>query len=171
MDEPCYLFRSYSPGSDGSNSITGFASMATAAGHHGIKSLAQLDWGEARNVLKDHVLWESRKWRDNDVLISFSSSFLFALQHCVRKISTCWKTTPSNCYVCIVDTSKYPRHKFTWTIDLLKHYKLDERDDKRLLQKYHEPEYLAEYELWTTHSDAAISVSLKTSSPRAIYLI
>ena len=147
-DVPRYLFRAYSPGSDGCNNARGFASLADLHGYFEVKSLKQLPWAEARSMLNDHVLWQSRKLcRYDDILISFTPSLLFALQHCVRKIHLCYRTTAQNCFICMIDTSKCPPGTFSWTVNLLKQYDLDESDDKRLHHQYHEAEYLAEYQL------------------------
>jgi hypothetical protein len=116
--------------------------------------------GDAKHAicLKDYVLWESWKSRDDDIIISFTLSFLFSLQHCIHKIAKCWRTIRCNCYISVIDTSKYPQGIFPWIVDFLKRFDSDEKDDSRLLHKYHEAEYLAEYELVIFQS-AGISVS------------
>ena len=60
----------------------------------------------------------------------------------------------------MVDTAKYSQGTFSWTIDLLNRYGLDERDDPLLLHHYHEAEYVAEYELLITQ-DMGICVSFE----------
>ncbi|KIW63722.1 hypothetical protein PV04_08705 [Phialophora macrospora] len=148
-DVPRYLFRAYSPGSDGSNGVTGFWSMAKCRNWSEATSLSRLPRNVARDMLQDHVTWKSWKTRSDDILISFTPSFLFALQHCVRKIASSQRgcTTESNCYICIIDTLKYPSGTFSWTIDLLGQYNLDRTTNYLLRHEYHEAEYLAEYEL------------------------
>jgi hypothetical protein len=159
MDVPRYLFRSHSPNSDGTNSITGFGSMAKSNGNNRIRSLSRMAPAAAHGMLKDHVLWHSWKDRDDDILISFTPSFLFSLQHCVRKINGGRQTTKHNCYITIIDTSRFPLHTFTWTVDLLEQYDLDIKNDPNLLHKYHEAEYVAEYELLIIDQEAAKTVS------------
>ncbi|OAP64879.1 hypothetical protein AYL99_00851 [Fonsecaea erecta] len=161
---PRYLFRAYSPASEGYNSRERFGSMARTNDILDITSLAQLAPGAARSMVKDHLIWESRKERNDDIFISFTSSFLFALQHCVRKIATCQHTTAENCYIHVIDTSKYPPGTFSWTVDLLKDHGLDENDHPRLRHDYHEAEYLAQFELCVhpptaSESDGLVSMS------------
>ena len=160
IDVPRYLFRVFSPGSDGMNDATGFASMAKSNNNFETRSLAQLERPDARNMLKDHVLWQSWRSRSDDLLISFTSSFLFALQHCVRKIATGRDTTRHNCHISIIDTSMFPEGTFTWTVELLKEYHLDEMEHPYLLQMYHEAEYLAQYQL-AVIPDAGVTVSFE----------
>ncbi|OQV04875.1 hypothetical protein CLAIMM_09691 [Cladophialophora immunda] len=161
---PRYLFRAYSPGSDGYNSEERFGSMAQFNHRLEVTSLTQLPPEEARSMVKDHVVWESWKNRDDDILISFTSSFLFALQHCIRKIYRCRRTSEENCYICIIDTWKYPPGTFSWTVDLLKDHNLCEKDDARLRHDYQEAEYLAQFDLSTcfptsSKSDGVVSMS------------
>ena len=54
----------------------------------------------------------------------------------------------------------FPRGTFTWTVDLLKAYHLDEAEDRLLLQEYHMAEYLAQYEL-ATIPNAGVTVSFE----------
>ncbi|KAJ9613392.1 hypothetical protein H2200_003334 [Cladophialophora chaetospira] len=144
---PRYLFRVYSPGSDGLNSVAGFTSQAKQFDTNNLRTLSQLSRKDASSMLRDHVLWKSYKERNDDLLISFTSSFLFALQHSVRKINQCWRTTEQNCYICIIDTSKYPSGTFSWTVDLLNRYDLDGTQDPLLQHRFHEAEYLAQCDL------------------------
>ena len=90
---PRYLFRAYSPGSDGINDSMGFCCQAISEECNTIASLKDLERQDARRMLKDHVLWASWKVRQDDILISFSSSFLFTVQHCIRKIEKCYNIT------------------------------------------------------------------------------
>lgn len=155
---PRYLFRADSPGSDGCNDRFGFSCQAFRYENEVLKTLNDMEEDEARRMLQDHVLWRSWELRQDDILISFSSSFLFVVQHCIRKIAKCWKTTKDNCFITILDTHCYPNGTFQWTVHLLDKYGLDENDDKNLWHKYHEGEYLAEYHLFTLSPDEACRV-------------
>jgi hypothetical protein len=140
-DVPRYLFRAYSPGSAGLSDDC-FICPAALIGVHSTTSLSQLEGKEARQMLKGHVLWENSA---DDILTSFTPSFLFALQHCVRKISVDYgKTTRNNCYICIIDTHAFPPGTFTSTVDLLKYYRLNQNDDYRLRHEWHQAEYLVQ---------------------------
>lgn len=160
MEPPRYLFRTFSPGSDGSNSCTGFCSMANANGRDMITRESLSD-NEARTMLTDHVLWRSWKERDDDIFISFTPSLFFALLHGLRKVETCWQTNLANCFVAIIDTSFYPAGTFSWTVDLLDRYGLDERDHRYLRRGYHTGEYLAELEVLTERAEVSVQVSLE----------
>lgn len=160
MEPPRYLFRTFSPGSDGSNSCTGFCSMAKLNGYDMITREDLLD-NEARTMLTDHVLWQSRKKRDDDIFISFTPSLFFALLHGLRKVGTCWRTNFANCFVAIIDTSFYPAGTFSWTVDLLDRYGLDEREHCYLRRDYHTGECLAEFELLTGSAEVSMQVSLE----------
>lgn len=96
-------------------------------------------------MLQDHILWRSWTRRRDDILISFSSSFLFVVQHGIRKVVQGYNTAQNNLYITILDTHRYPQGTFQWTVALLRHYNLDENDDQNLLHHYHESEYLAEH--------------------------
>ncbi|ETN47178.1 uncharacterized protein HMPREF1541_01369 [Cyphellophora europaea CBS 101466] len=159
---PRYLFRAYSPGSDGINNSMGFSCQAISEECNTIASLKDLERQDARRMLKDHVLWASWKVRQDDILISFSSSFLFTVQHCIRKIEKCYNTTKDNCFITILDTKCYPDDTFQWTVDLLRKYNLDEYDHRNLLHTYHEGEYLAEHELYTSAPEQACHVSFSS---------
>lgn len=156
---PRYLFRVDSPGSDGLNDEIGFFCQAYIHDVEIIETLEDLEWEDARLMVKDHVLWHSWRHREDDILISFTPSFLFAVQHCIRKIAKCRKTTRENCFITIIDTRQYPKETFHWTVYLLLKYDLSEIDDKNLAHRYHEGEYLAEHKVFTYHPEAACRVS------------
>ena len=158
-DTPRYLFRTYSPGSEGSNGASGFLSTADCNSFSEARSLDHVSPRNARDILRDHITWQCPA---DDTLISFTSSFLFALQHAIRKIATCRRgTTEENCFISIIDTSKYPPGTFLSTLSLLEKYKLDETTDKFLLHEYHAAEYLAEDEL-SMLQGSSIHVSFAT---------
>lgn len=110
-------------------------------------------------MVKDHVLWHSWRLREDDILISFTSSFLFVVQYCIRKIAKCWKTTSENCFITVIDTQQYPEETFHWTVHLLLKYGLSEIDDKYLAHQYHKGEYLPEHKVFTYLPEAACRVS------------
>ncbi|GAB7348450.1 hypothetical protein MBLNU459_g6867t1 [Dothideomycetes sp. NU459] len=159
---PRYLFRAYSPGSGGWNSAQGFESVAKWNNCDDAQMLSDLQYDQARKMLEDHVCWRSNRNPPDDILISFTSSFLFALQHSVRKMRPCWNTTPQDCYICVIDTLKFPPGTFVWTPDLLDQYGLDRTVTPNLAREYHVAEYLVQYELETLRAEEAISVSMST---------
>lgn len=158
-NHPRYLFRTYSPGSDGYNSSMRFDSMAKA-NDLPATSLAEMSAGEARAMLKDHVLWTSWRQRNDDLLISFTSSFLFALQHAIRKSNVSYKSKCADCFIAMIDTTIFLKGTFTWTPTLLRTYGLDEDKGPNLRYSYHEAEYLAHYELLLLESGASTVTSL-----------
>lgn len=137
----------------------GFDSMAKA-NDLPATSLAEMSVGEARAMLKDHVLWTSWRRRNDDLLISFTSSFLFALQHAIRKSNGCYKSKCANCFIAMIDTTKFSYGTFTWTPTLLRTYGLDENTDLNLRYSSHEAEYLAQYDLLLLESGASTVTSL-----------
>lgn len=160
MEPPRYLFCTSSPGSDGSSSCTGFCLMAKSNGYD-MTTREDLSDNEARKMLTDHMLWQSWKKRDNDMFISFTPSPFFALLHELRKVNTCPHTNFTNCFVAIIDTSFYAAGTFSWTVDLLHHYGIGEREHRDLLQDYHQGEYLAEFEILTDSAEVSMQVSLE----------
>lgn len=119
--------------------------MAKANGRDMIARESLSD-NEARTMLTDHVLWQSWSEWDDDIFMSFTPSFFFALLHGLRKVTTCRHTNLANCFVANIDTSFSPAGTFSWTVDLLDRYGIDEREHRYLRREYHTGEYLAEHE-------------------------
>lgn len=160
MAVPRYLFRTYSPGSDGSDSSERFDSQAVRWNQTSVRTLDNLERKRAKAMIRDHVLWTSGKRpAKDDILISFTSSFLFAVQHGLRKIAMSkipgtsyqGQTTDRNCFIAILDTRRFPTGTFRWTVDLLQDYNIgcypNGSRDSRFLHKNHKGEYLAEFSL------------------------
>lgn len=131
-----------------------FHSQAAMSKRTAAQTLDLLEEHEAREMLAHHLLWYSfDKRSQDDILISFTSSFLFAVQHGVRKIAMAKVpntrmdkgTTDRNCFIAILDTQIFKSGTFHWTVDLLEEYGISDSGSFQL--KYHKGEYLAEYSL------------------------
>lgn len=145
---PRYLFRVWSPNSDGENSVAGFKSLGHVKKPDGPRELSSLDATKAKQMIMHHVQWTSKTQCHSDVLISFTSSLLFAIQHTIRKINTTFPSnpdTPQNCYLTIVDTSQVDQ-KFYKTTSLIDHYNIIDTDWQVCFKRpQHEHEYLTEW--------------------------
>ena len=56
--------------------------------------------------VKGYILWHNWRCREDVVPISFTSSFLFAIHHCIRKIAKYWKMTRQNYFITIILLSR-----------------------------------------------------------------
>lgn len=127
-----------------------------------------MPFDHARTLVRDHVIWSAPKHEDN-ILISFTSSFLYALQRCMYQVyheghrAEYW-------YIRIVDTSKFPPETWHSTPRALKKYDLGEKDHKYLASHYHATEYLAEYEvMFTDDSRCSKQVSFQQLLDAGLY--
>lgn len=137
---PRYLFRAFSRTSQGHNSQIFFKSVAVVSGYE--RDICHISKHHARTMLTEHLQWRN-SYDDN--LISFTSSLLWVLQHCVRK--TAYDTQlkgQADVQLALVDTSKFPPGTFIPTTTLLEHLGLSEQVDPNLKHDYHEVEYLAQ---------------------------
>ena len=140
-------------GSQGNNSSVSFKSVAVV-NHCASTRLDQPSEDQARDILKEHVLWMNPV---DDIFVSFSSSFLWVLQHSGRKIAVDFKTSTSSMQTCIADTSRLAQGSFTHTVALLEKFSLSETDDGRLRHDCHEVGSLAEDTIYV--HDACRTVS------------
>lgn len=136
---PHYLIRTSSPRSSG---VTTNALVASSAVEHKTSrvDIFSRDRQDAINMLESHLLWEART---NDNLVSWTSSFLFATQHAIRRERTDWPpSAPGSIYVSIVDTRKLPRGSFFPAVALLEAYNIKSKG--KLKHDYYHGEYLSQ---------------------------
>lgn len=123
VDIPRYLFRTYSPKSDGATNPTWAMSVDASRGWEGCDvDLFAQDEDEVAYMLNQHLRW----WpKDHcmDNLVSWTSSLLFALQHAIYK-----RQNPRDgsewheIQLCVIDTTKFPSGAFIRDIDLMRSF-------------------------------------------------
>lgn len=106
---PCYLFRAYSARSNGRSENE---EIVSAAADNGLdsRSIFLLDNDAAENMIRCHLNWKNR---EDDNLISWTCSLLFAFQHAIRRGETDYGPfTLDDICLCVLDTSLLPRGTF-----------------------------------------------------------
>lgn len=163
MTTPRFLFRVWSPNSDGKNSAKGFESLGRVTNSGRPRRLTDLRIEVVKQMVTHHVAWTSKWAYYDDILISFTSSLLFAIQHAIRKTNTSppgyLPDTPDTCFLTIIDTTslKQTFHKTTALVDQYKITDMDWADRQISFQRpQHEHEYLAE---WSVNLRAAPNCS------------
>ncbi|EOA84699.1 uncharacterized protein SETTUDRAFT_31946 [Exserohilum turcica Et28A] len=150
---PHYLFRTSSPRSGGTTNETHVASVA-AINHFDQSDILARDWDEAVVMLQQHLLWEPYA---EDNLVSWTSSFIFVVQHAIRREETDKPTSASNSiYISVLDTRKVPRGTFLPARALLKAYDLP--DEGKLKHDFYYGEYISQGSLY---SDAISTTTLE----------
>ncbi|KAF2867146.1 hypothetical protein BDV95DRAFT_611017 [Massariosphaeria phaeospora] len=137
---PHYLFRTSSPQSAGNTTETYIESEAVKL-NLDQRDLLRLDRAKAVAMLRNHLLWSKNHRSDN--LISWTSSFLFAVQHGIRRQATGHPYQEfSEIKISILDTRKVPRGTFLPAVALLNAYGF--KSQGRLAHKYYCGEYLSQ---------------------------
>lgn len=149
---PRFLFRVWSPNSDGKNSAKGFESLGSVTKPGRPRRLTDLGTEIVKQMVTHHVAWTSKWAYHDDILISFTSSLLFAVQHAIRKTNTSppgyLPDTLDTCFITVLDTSllKQTFHKTTSLVDQYAITDVDWADRQILFQRpQHEHEYMAEW--------------------------
>lgn len=136
---PHYLFRTSSPRSSGTTTKTCVESAAVKYNFNQDDILRQ-DWAKAVEMLESHLLW--RNWT-TDNLMSWTSSFLFAVQHAIRRQATDRPpSAPGSIHISILDTRKLPRGTFLPAVALLEAYNIESKG--KLNRDYYYGEYLSQ---------------------------
>ncbi|KAH9866075.1 hypothetical protein J1614_008639 [Plenodomus biglobosus] len=149
---PHYLFRTSSPQSSGTTTKT-FIASAAVKNHLDQSDILGRPWEEAVKILKSHLLWQNRT---DDNLMSWTNSFLFAVQHAVRREATDQPASPpESIYISILDTRKVPRATFLPAVALLQAYNIGSTG--KLQHKYYHGEYLSQGRL---SSDGIMTTTL-----------
>lgn len=119
---PRYLFRVYTPKSDG---FTDHVWAKSKAFKHGDKDsevdiLTRSNDNDAADMLNRHLRW----WpNDSDNLVSWTCSCLVALQYIVYRHADTRDGSPlENIFLCIVDTTSFPKGVFLRDMDLIYAY-------------------------------------------------
>lgn len=123
---PRYLFRVFDKNSKGRNDEDQVASPASVAQAE-MTTLGLLSDNIDEERTKTFMLFKHLKPREfseeqPDNLVSWTSSFLFAIQCAIYR---CWKnpgTEPADVKICIVDTTKFPRDQFMRDLQLIRVY-------------------------------------------------
>lgn len=119
---PQYLFRTYDEASSGRNSESEIASTASMISPATSRAdILALESEKATKLLHDHLDKSCFSSKDSDNFMSWTSSFLFAIQYAIWRLSR-RGCTPSDIKLCMIDTSKFPMGQFARDICLLKTY-------------------------------------------------
>jgi hypothetical protein len=98
------------------------------------------DRAKAVEMLESHLLWQNRIM---DNLMSWTSSFLFAVQHAIRRHATDRPPpAPGSIHISILDTRKLPRGTFLPAVALLEAYNI--QSEGKLNHDYYYGEYLSQ---------------------------
>lgn len=104
-------------------------------------------------MLKSHFLWQNRA---DDNLMSWTNSFLFAVQHAIRREETDRPaSTPEQINISVLDTRKVSRKTFLPAVALLQAYNVESTG--KLRHDYYYGEYLSQGKL---SSDAVVTTTL-----------
>ena len=120
---PRYLFRVSTPKSDGTTDKIWVKSKDArwVKDSRRIDFLSIQDKKEAAAILNKHLRWKGQP-EDRDNLVSWTSSLLFALQYIFYR----HHKDPSafdEIYLCIIDTTAFPKGVFLRDMDLIETYK------------------------------------------------
>lgn len=119
---------------------------------------------EAIKMLESHLLWENLP---TDNMVSWTSSFLFAIQHAIRRTQTDRpRSAPGSVYVSIVDTRELPRGSFLSAVALLEAFNLESKG--KLKHDYYHGEYLSQGKMEITDC-AVVSTTLESLVKHGLY--
>lgn len=166
---PRYLFRLYSPNSNGNTTEDVVDSPAVIKGRWiGNIDLLMLPRALAADMLLKHTDWSRDPYDDN--LMSWTSSLFFALQHGLRRHPTYDGSDYSDLRICIVDTRMFPRGTFIKDLNLLKVF-ADEDSIRSFLRLRHSSYYFGEYfsQGHLNISQRSAHVSLQTLMSLGLY--
>lgn len=131
---PRFLFRVYTPKSDGITNEHQASSRDAAAGkqtsNKDVFSTSKLE--TTATQIADHLWW--RRWPRDDNLVSWSSSMLFLIPYIFyRHRDSCDGSPLDNIRLLVVDTEEFPAQTFIRDSDLIAAFKKsDSREDKSL---------------------------------------
>ncbi|KAM0715815.1 hypothetical protein Q7P37_008329 [Cladosporium fusiforme] len=120
-DTPRYLFRAFDAASSGESNSTVVASTASKYRKEISRTdLLSLGPGDRAERLCAHLNKKCFGEADHsDDLMSWSSSLLFVLQYAIWRCSKGGRS-PAEVYICVVDTTRFPRGQFardTWLLE------------------------------------------------------
>src|SRR5450756_949902 len=123
-DIPRYLFRIFTPMSDGETDRF-WAKSKDASNDRsdcGEDILSRDNEEEVASMLSRHLNWKST-YEDSDNLVSWTSSLLFALQYIFyRHTNSKDGSTYNQISFCVIDTTKFSKGVFLRDMDLMRTY-------------------------------------------------
>ncbi|KAN0089983.1 hypothetical protein V8E51_018562 [Hyaloscypha variabilis] len=121
-DIPRYLFRIFTPMSDGETDRFWAKSKDASNDRSDYREdiLSRDDEEEVASMLSRHLNWKSR-YADSDNLVSWTSSLLFALQYIFYR-HTKDGSTYDQISFCVIDTTKFSKGVFLRDMDLIRTY-------------------------------------------------
>ncbi|XMA13668.1 hypothetical protein WAI453_006459 [Rhynchosporium graminicola] len=128
---PRYLFRVFTPRSRGKTNWTWTKSMDARGGNRNSKVdiFARENRAEVAGMLYRHLRW----WQGpEDNFVSWTSSLLFALVYIFHlRANTRNGSAFDNIFLCIIDTTEFPKEVFMQDLDLIQAY-LGYSDDLKI---------------------------------------
>lgn len=121
-DIPRFLFRVFTPNSCGmsDNSWTKSMDACIAPERGRVDVFARQDNEQVASILNQHLRWR-QGWEDN--FVSWTSSLLFALVYVFHRHANSRDGSAfNNIFLCIIDTTKFPKEVFLRDIDLVRAY-------------------------------------------------
>jgi hypothetical protein len=124
MDTPQYLFRTFDVSSSGRNDESVIASMASTTGSQESSriDILSLEKQRAAELLHMHLTKSCFDGEEQDNLMSWTSSLLFAIQYAIWRAHRGGRHS-SEIKICVVDTSKFPMGQFIRDVSLLEAYR------------------------------------------------
>jgi hypothetical protein len=145
---PQYLFRTFQSNDSVIASIASTTKSALAR-----INLLRLEKRAATQILHGHLVKSLWGGHEQDNLMSWTSSFLFAIQYAIYRLQ--YNNSPSDIKMCVVATSKFPEGQFMRDLALIKTYysTAEELEDERARkffdlrlrdERYYNGEYLSQ---------------------------
>lgn len=133
-DIPQYLFRLSTPESDGTTNSIWVESYSVVKKRPGRQQdyFARADRAQAADEINRHLWW---KPKNNDNLVSWTSSLLFVLQYAAYRNARAGDedlTCPANIHICVVDTTRFKTGTFIQDMDLIRAFKAHSSPQPRL---------------------------------------
>lgn len=155
---PQYLFRAFSPRSNGINSPTRIASAAVQFDRDTSDILTR-DRDDAMIMLEEHLLWKND---DEDNLVSWTPSLIFALQLALYRAEKDIPPYPAErIYICMLPTRLFPDRTFMSARGLLEAYGV--KNEEKLKHEYHDHEFLSQGEIrLPEHGSATLAQFMTT---------
>ena len=147
-DIPRYLFRVFTPRSCGTTNKSWTKSMDAryATKNSRVDIFAREDDEQVASMLNTHLRWRKSS---EDNLVSWTSSLLFALVYIFHLHANSQDASAfDDIFLCIIDTTKFPKAVFLPDMDLIETYYPLDADLKRMqnlrLSDYYFGEYLSQ---------------------------
>ena len=171
---PRYLFRAWAKNnrSAGTNSFSGFTSVAKSLGSTDSTRIQDMPRAEALAMLSSHIRWSALASTGpslNSDLVSFSSSFLWTLVFAMHEAaSRSHGVELDEVHICVVDTLMVPIDTFVSRADIISKFDFTQDDDHLFRSEFNACEYFAQTEIDLRGRDISTCVSLSELMERGL---